>query len=585
MMTKTFITILATFFLLSAQSSLAEDQKFLETDEYNDNSQMAFSNEMPVYDSVVNVMRSDGTEVDCQPITESTYFKCSDNSFFQPSNPYSKMVKKDSNGELVISSVETIVSQNGDILFNNRSFESFFGTSDETESSESLTTEYANLNNLKESFQYSDLEDPQFKEIQNLVNKQHDEILKKFESEKLNLTLKNGDVLQCQKAFKNKKLSPEETILANMIPSMGKCGVYDCKKPGQKAGEKTRLYYQASPTPALYPEIIDFKDGKITGFQNYQAISVPDGDTLSSAAPVQNFMKNEAFESLPDDIFISGIFPEIENEENRLTHPQFFDGPEFLEHSCKDSDQLLAKQKEEIERRIKDHKLAQVFMFLNNDMISFYIDPNKARKNFCFENGSYYTEEAYKNKNLNFEEKGPNKILTQDEVKDLFEQAKAMKDIAFGYKTDGCYARAHLMARRFEEKGYYVEKAWVNGDLRIESEQPVNWSYHVAPSVYAYNEKGEVQRMIIDPSVSDQPLTDKAWAQMMTEHLGHNIQPTSFPFPANSSQYKRASMAFSNSDAYYPSSNILMTEEQKMQAAYQTMDSYLPLQNAGGYTF
>lgn len=577
-------TIIFHAFLLFGAHSFAFDEIDTQDSEFSYDDQSSVANFKPAYSGAVNVMKTDGTDVDCRPIADSTYYKCSDNSFFQPSNPYAKMLKKDANDQLVIDGVQSIVSSEGDILFNNRSFGHFFDEAHAENSADSLAAKFENLSNLKYSLVFADIDDKQFSELRKIVDRQFDKVLKKFDTEKLNVTLKNGVKLQCKKAFKDKKLSSEQEKMPEVFAPMGKCGVFDCQKPGQKPGEKTRLYFESSPNPSIYPEIIDFKDGKIKGFPEFAKISHPSGDHLSEAA-ILSQIESPELAGLPKDIFVSDLFPEMENELNRLTHPHYFNGPEYLEEACQDSDQLLTKQKEEVDKRIKEFELAQVFMFLNNDMVSLYIDPNKAREHFCFENGSFYTEEAYKNKNLNFQESGRRKILSQDEVKDLFEQAKAMKDIAFGYKPDGCYARAHLMARRFEEKGYFVEKAWVNGDLKIDSEQPINWSYHVAPTVYAYDENGAVQRMIIDPSVSDQPITANAWAEMMTEHIEHNIQPTRFPFPINSAQYKRASMTFSNTDAYYPSENIKMTEEQKMKAAYDTMASYLPLQNADGGPF
>lgn len=549
--------------------------------------QGGFAASMPVYDMPINVMTVSGKAIDCRPVSDSTFYKCDDNSFFQPANPYSKMVRRNDQGEILTETVESIVNFDGQILFVNRGFEDI--------APQGLAGKYNQIINLKFSLEMAEIQEPEFHHIRRVIAEQEKDILQKFKDGPYNIKLKNGSSLQCSQAFPDKPEEPasEQDLYLPYMTRPESCGVFDCVDPKQKkqsAGLKTRMYFHPHPQAHAYPTIMQMKDGKLTGFEDFEAIENKNGDVIQeemkfptepteSYQPVAQSQFSNPTQSLPRDLFKADVFPEIKNEEGRLANPFFFQGLSSLESSCQGSDAFLQDLQEHANQKISQHELAQVFMFLNNDMVSFYVDPSKAREHFCFDNGRYYSPEAYEKRDYNFDHQGANKVLTQKQVQELFDYAKSMDDIAFDYKIDGCYARAHLMARRFEEKGHLVEKAWINGDLMIPGDDPVRWSYHVAPSVYAYDDQGRVQRMIIDPSVSDKPLTSKEWSDMMTGHIDNNVQQTGFPFPSNSAPYRRASLTFTNSDPYYPLQNTVMDEKAKMEAAVKTMSDYLPLQN------
>src|SRR5262245_42007789 len=44
--------------------------------------------------------------------------------------------------------------------------------------------------------------------------------------------------------------------------------------------------------------------------------------------------------------------------------------------------------------------------------------------------------------------------VTYKQAAQVFRWLAGQRDIAFGYPSDGCYARAHLMIRRMQERGY-----------------------------------------------------------------------------------------------------------------------------------
>lgn len=49
---------------------------------------------------------------------------------------------------------------------------------------------------------------------------------------------------------------------------------------------------------------------------------------------------------------------------------------------------------------------------------------------------------------------------------------------------------------------------------------------------------------------------------------------TAFPFPINSAQVERASIAISTSDAYLPDTSIFASEKDKMEHAKERMKEY-----------
>ena len=94
-------------------------------------------------------------------------------------------------------------------------------------------------------------------------------------------------------------------------------------------------------------------------------------------------------------------------------------------------------------------------------------------------------------------------------------------DIPFDYPPDCCYARARVMCDDMEKQGYDSQKLWSEGNLAAQKSdgtpvtfpdkngnpEPVRWHYHVAPIVDVRQPDGSVSPRILDPSLSDKPLT------------------------------------------------------------------------------
>jgi len=119
--------------------------------------------------------------------------------------------------------------------------------------------------------------------------------------------------------------------------------------------------------------------------------------------------------------------------------------------------------------------------------------------------------------------------LTATDAQKLFDVLAAQPDIAFGYKKDGCYARAHLMAQRMASIQLGVEKVWAFADIQrtgdinlpkalsvhVDGGGDIAWSYHVAPLVTVTESDGRQVKYVIDPSLFDRPVLIGEWMGRM----------------------------------------------------------------------
>jgi hypothetical protein len=129
----------------------------------------------------------------------------------------------------------------------------------------------------------------------------------------------------------------------------------------------------------------------------------------------------------------------------------------------------------------------------------------------------------------------PPGVATKAQADALFKELAARKDIPFDYPVDCCYTRAHVMSRQAESKGLTTQKLWyfdkdwgtqgMNASLRPRkpdgssvvfpdetgTQRPVQWVYHVAPLIKVQQGDGSIQERVLDPSVSDRPLSKVEW--------------------------------------------------------------------------
>jgi hypothetical protein len=140
--------------------------------------------------------------------------------------------------------------------------------------------------------------------------------------------------------------------------------------------------------------------------------------------------------------------------------------------------------------------------------------------------------------------------LTELEARQLFNELAANKNIPFDYPVDCCFSRAHSMCRMIEQKGIACEKVWyfdknwgtpvVKASLKpIKADgtsvmfpdehgvvQAVAWVYHVAPTVKVVRKDGTTEPMVMDPSLSNRPLTKNEWKQVQGNPAGAYEEPS-----------------------------------------------------------
>ena len=110
------------------------------------------------------------------------------------------------------------------------------------------------------------------------------------------------------------------------------------------------------------------------------------------------------------------------------------------------------------------------------------------------------------------------RLATTKELTAMIESFQDESDIPFGYITDGCYARAHLMDESFRQHGMNYAKMFVRGDLAASNDHmEARWWYHVAPLVFVDDGQGNPEAKIIDPGFSDKPMDPSEWVKAMNQ--------------------------------------------------------------------
>ncbi len=446
------------------------------------------------------------------------------------------------------------------------------------------------------------------------VDKQIKTIHNKLESDEVNLELIDGEELACKRA---------PTLEESKI----KCSLYTCSHDGKKysyithpnpdygvsillnvdnKGMPKQKVVISSSLPNedklinmsyFRPNVGGFGDGGGYGQGGFQGQGLGQnfgqgsyGDEFSSEYSQQN----NFYHYEKPEFEYSDLIPKFDDQETTMAFNLMATGGESL---VKDSLQGCSPESykgilnsfDKIKEEVLSREYVQYVTDVNNGLVGYYLGLENLPSSACSEDGVYYNPEIYQTaREKEATSEAEVKTITPEKAQELFDMAKAMDDIAWGYKMDGCYARAHLMARRFEELGIEVDKAWLKGSLRAKGKdgaEDIQWNFHVAPIVYVKDEEGKVQKMVIDPSVEDKPVTAQQWAQNLSDDVEGRVQLTRFPYPENSGEMLRNSLAFSNSDPYLPIEDVNTSEEQKMSMADQTMFEYKGYENAPTNSF
>jgi hypothetical protein len=117
-------------------------------------------------------------------------------------------------------------------------------------------------------------------------------------------------------------------------------------------------------------------------------------------------------------------------------------------------------------------------------------------------------------------------VIEQSKANELFRKFVQNKEIPFKYPIDGCYARAHEMARMAEKEQVLMGKVFTEGNLQVKTNYQkypiVQWGWHVAPIAYVKQPNGKTELMVFDPSLFGKPVTVEEWNQKMMDTTNGN---------------------------------------------------------------
>lgn len=106
-------------------------------------------------------------------------------------------------------------------------------------------------------------------------------------------------------------------------------------------------------------------------------------------------------------------------------------------------------------------------------------------------------------------------VLSEARAKEIFNTLKNDEDNSFNYPMDGCYARAHRMATVMDDMGVVSGKAFVEGELYVDTRfGEAGWSYHVA-SLVAVKKNGKIIPTVFDPGLFDHPVPYEEWKALL----------------------------------------------------------------------
>ncbi|MEO0336140.1 MAG: protein-glutamine glutaminase family protein, partial [Pseudomonadota bacterium] len=113
--------------------------------------------------------------------------------------------------------------------------------------------------------------------------------------------------------------------------------------------------------------------------------------------------------------------------------------------------------------------------------------------------------------------------ISLERAQQLFASLKDDCRIPYEMNTDGCYPRAHAMAKLAEDQGIIVAKAFFAGHSprELELQNPISGQYHypddhAAITVAVRGPDGSVRPFIIDPSAADGPMPLDAYKRSIS---------------------------------------------------------------------
>lgn len=396
--------------------------------------------------------------------------------------------------------------------------------------------------------------------------------------DKVKVVLNGNETLSCTRSSTTPNVAAIEGV-------QSVCSHFSCT--GNDTKEKILFYMPPIGSTYVGPSVLAMKDGQARFIDNNFKIT----DESNSVVSIVNKDIYEQHDYTPTELAIpidSDLLIPSKYNDSRTSYDylqQFAarnDTDTFGVRSLcsgEEVNQLFYEQKK-IASEMKEYRsYADIVAYLssvNGDVRSMYVDKEKAMSIGC----------SFQDKILDYQvlpelqrlekladAKPQEKYPSEKDVQKIFKKAQKMSDIPFGYKYDGCYARAHIMARRFEKMGMKVKKAWIKGELHVPGTD-ITWGYHVAPLIEAKDSKGNIVQYVLDPSLTDKAVTLDEWVATMEKKSSKSVMKTSYPIAENGLDFERTVVAVSSSDPYAPVDMKALTEEEKMAHAQEVLAEY-----------
>jgi len=395
------------------------------------------------------------------------------------------------------------------------------------------------------------------------------------------LELSDGQKVACVKG-KNRQLSDEEKERFSAFGAMVACQIMKCG-PAKWEGKERNLVllipYSSGMEGLTSPMALVASDSEgIVDTLKVRALrhSEPRYPLLALNPEYEKFSEDLAKKNAQSGFGSFTLAPPSKDDLSFLTHPMTKASIEQFKNTCAPNDSIVRffdKHYLGLRNAVAQKELVQV-IGESGQILNSRWELARVANRSCGNGTTIVDKSVLKPDSIqSFSENTKPRTITIEKAQGLFDQAKQMKDLAWNYKSDGCYARAHLMARRFESQGIEVGKVWISGTLQV-PEENLAWNFHTAPVVYVEDQKGNVERYVIDPSLAKTAVTVSQWSSLMKKGVIGPDTYTSFPFPANAASFERTAIAFSSSKPYLPYDPLDKTEEQKMAEAMSIMKSY-----------
>lgn len=119
-------------------------------------------------------------------------------------------------------------------------------------------------------------------------------------------------------------------------------------------------------------------------------------------------------------------------------------------------------------------------------------------------------------------------VLSSDEAMNLFQTLKNDEENSFDSPIDACFARAHRMAQVMDERDIISGKAFVEGDIYVDTKfGELGWTYHAASLVMVKN-KGVLTPTVMDPTLFDKPVSYEEWKKILTKNSKSKLKSEYF---------------------------------------------------------